>query len=145
MKFKDKFINHLLKSGNKKTCESTILKTFKNIQKLSNKSFKKIIQLAIINSTPIFRIITLRNKKNKKKQLNKKVPVFVFQNFERISWGLKYCLYFTKEFFSLKLYKKLGQEILLNAQNNKGDAEKMKIEFHKNAIVNKRFLKYFRW
>jgi ribosomal protein S7 len=143
IKIKNKFINHLLKHGKKKTYESIVLKSFKNIQKSSDKPLKKIIRLAIINSTPIFRIKTLRKKRRKK--IEKEVPAFVYTDFERISWGLKYCLYFTKNFFSLKLYKKLEQEILLNAQQNKGDAEKKKIEYHKQAVLNHRFLINYRW
>jgi len=69
-KIKIQLINHLLNSGNKKTSEKLLLKSFKNIQKTSKKSYKEILQLAVVNSLVIFRIVLLRSKKKKRK--NKK-------------------------------------------------------------------------
>ena len=66
-KIKSKLINHLLKNGNKKTCENMLLKSFKSIQKSSLKSYKKIVKTAIINSASIFRIVKLKQKKRKSK------------------------------------------------------------------------------
>ena len=65
--YKLKLINHLLNNGNKKTCESILLKSFKNIQKSSLKSHKKITKIAIIYSVSIFRMIKLKQKKEKRK------------------------------------------------------------------------------
>jgi len=85
-RLKNKILNHLLKNGNKKTCEVTLLKCFKTLQKTSNKCHKDIVQLAIINSTPVFRTAILRNKKVRKKNRKlKEVPKLITQNFERIS------------------------------------------------------------
>ena len=85
-KLKNKFLNFLLKNGNKKTCESVLLKCFKNLQKSSNKCYKRIFKLALINSTPVFRIIVLKNKKiRKKNRKSKEVPKLITKNFERIS------------------------------------------------------------
>lgn len=143
IKLKSKLINHLLKNGNKETCEITVLKSFKSIQKTSKKPFKTVVQLAVINSSPLFRLAVLK-KKRKKKEISKEIPKFVTQNFERISWGLKYVLFFAKKPFSLNLYNKLKQEFLVNAQN-KGNAVRIKTDFQKQAVKNKRVLLYFRW
>ena len=67
-KIKLKLINHLLKNGNKKTCEKILLKSLKNIQKNSLKSYKKVLKIAIINSASVFRITKLKQKKRKKKK-----------------------------------------------------------------------------
>ena len=144
-KLKNKFLNFLLKNGNKKTCESVLLKCFKNLQKSSNKCYKRIFKLALINSTPVFRIIVLKNKKiRKKNRKSKEVPKLITKNFERISWSMKYVLNFTKQPFPTRLRVKLGQEIILNAQN-KGSATK-KIPYHqKQSVSNKRLLLHFRW
>jgi len=85
-KLKTKFLNHLLRNGNKKTCEGVLLKCFKNLQKSSNKSHKKIFKLAVINSTPVFRLIVLKNKKTRKKnRKSKEIPKLITKNSERIS------------------------------------------------------------
>jgi len=144
IKLKNKFINHLLKNGNKKTCEKIVLKSFKNLQKKIKKPFKNVVQLSIINLTPIFRIITLKNKKNKKRIFLKEVPTFVTQEIERISWGIRYLLHFTKKKYFTKISKNLGKEIL-HILDDKGDSYKLKVDYHKKAVLKKRFLTYFRW
>jgi len=144
IKLREKFINHLLKNGNKKTCEKVLLKSFKELQKKTKKPFKTVVKLSIINLTPVFRIITLKNKKSKKQKFSKEVPMFVTKEMERISWGIKYLLYFTKSFYSLKTYKKLHHEIL-STVTGKGETAKTKIDYHKKAVFKKRFLSHFRW
>lgn len=142
---KIKFLNFLLQNGNKKTCEKILLKCFKNLQKSSDKCHKKIFKLALVNSTPIFRIIVLRNKKVRKKNRQlKKIPKLITKNFERISWSMKYMLNFTKQSFHTRSRVKLGQEIISNAQN-KGDAANNVPYYQKQAVLNKRFLLHFRW
>jgi len=144
-KLKTKFLNHLLRNGNKKTCENVLLKCFKNLQKSSNKCHKKILKLALINSTPVFRIIVLKNNKTRKKnRKSKEIPKLITKNFERISWSIKYILNFTKQSFPTRLRAKLGQEIILNAKN-KGNATKKVSHHQKQLILNKRFLLHFRW
>jgi len=144
-KLKTKFLNHLLKNGNKKTCEIILLKCFKNLQKSSNKCHKKVFQLALINSTPVFRIIVLKNKKiRKKNRKSKEIPKLITKDFERISWSMKYILNFTKQGFVTSSRVKLGQEIILSAQK-KGNAAKKVLNYQKQSILNKRFLLHFRW
>ena len=55
-KIKFKFINHLLISGKKETCESILLKSFKELQKKSIKSHNKIVKLAVKNSRSLIEI-----------------------------------------------------------------------------------------
>jgi ribosomal protein S7 len=142
-KIKSKLVNHLLKNGNKKTCESILLTSFKTLQKSSLKSYKKIIKIAVINSASIFRIVKLKQKKRKKKSV-KEIPTFIFNNFERISWSLKVILTYSKKQNANTFYKKLKQEIIINSKN-KGSTIDKRIESHKQILPKKRLLLYFRW
>ena len=142
-KIKLKLINHLLKNGNKKTCEKILLKSLKNIQKNSLKSYKKVLKIAIINSASVFRITKLKQKKRKKKSV-KEIPTFILNNFERISWSLKAILIYSKKQNANNFYKKLKQEIIINSKN-KGNAVDKKIDLHKQILPKKRLLLYFRW
>ena len=63
---KSKLLNHVMISGNKKTSEKILLKSFKKLQKDSQKQSKKILQLAIINATPIFKFYKYTRKKKRK-------------------------------------------------------------------------------
>jgi ribosomal protein S7 len=142
-KIKLKLISHLLKNGNKQTCENILLKSFKNIQKDSLKSPKKVIKIAITNSASIFRIVKLKQKKRKKKSV-KEIPTFILNNFERISWSLKVILESSKKQNANNFYKKLKQEIIINSKN-KGNSVDKKIDLHKQILPKKRLLLYFRW
>lgn len=144
IQLKEKFINHYLYNGNKKKCETILLKSFKSLQKTSKKPYKKVLKLSIINSSPIFRIVVLKKKKRKKQKFVKEVPTFVTNKFERISWGLKYILHFRKSLINSCFYSYLKNELLLSARNI-GEGNILKINFQKKAIEKKRLLSYFRW
>lgn len=145
-KIKNKLVNHLLKNGNKKTCETVLLKSFKNIQKFCKKPHQTLIKLAIIKSTSTFRLIKLKQKKRKIKKIkkSKEIPIFILSNHERISWSLKYILETTKKKTTNKFYKNLKQEIIFSSQNE-GDSTKIKTNLHKQIITKKRLFLYFRW
>nr|QYJ09257.1 ribosomal protein S7 [Pleurosigma sp. mgcode 4] len=142
-RLKCKLINHLLKNGNKKTCENILLKSLKNIQKTSLKPYKKVVKIAVINSASIFRIVKLKQKKRKKKSV-KEIPTFILNNFERISWSLKVILHYSKQQNANNFYKKLKQELIINSKN-KGNSVDKKNELHKQILPKKRLLLYFRW
>lgn len=144
-RIKIKLVSHLLKNGNKKTCENILLKSLKNIQKNSNKSYKKVIKTAIINSSSIFRIIKLKQKKRKSKNV-KEIPMFIFKNFERISWSIKIILLYSRKQSKNNFYKNLKQELIDNANNkNKENSIEKKVDTHKQILQKKRLFLYFRW
>ena len=60
---KNKLINHLVVNGKKNKSEKIVCKSFKTLQTISKKSSKKLIQLALISTTPIFKINTIIQKK----------------------------------------------------------------------------------
>jgi ribosomal protein S7 len=77
---KNKIIANIMNNGSKKTSESILFKSFKKLQKSSKKQSKKVFQLAIINSTPIFKLHKIENKKQrKKKSKSTRDPSFYFE------------------------------------------------------------------
>ena len=76
IELKNKIINHLILNGKKETGEKILLKSFKELQKSSKKQPKKLIKLALIFSTPIFKIYKITIKK-KKKKLKKFLPLLI--------------------------------------------------------------------
>lgn len=145
MKIKTKLINHLMLNGKKETGEKNLLKSIKELQKNSSKKSNKIFQLALIYSTPVFKLHRIKNKKRRKNQAGKfkEIPSFIKNKNARISLAIKFILFTTtkkKEAF----YKKFNKEILLNAKN-KGASIQMKNDLQKNVLTKKRYFLYYRW
>jgi ribosomal protein S7 len=143
---KSKIINHNIKNGNKRTCEKTLLKCLKYFQRTSFKNYKKIIQLAIVNTTPIF---LLKQIKELKKRRKKKVVIpFIPKKPLRISYSIKNIVLeaSNKKNFEQKKsnYKNLAQEILLSA-SKKSETVKKKNETQEQALKRKKQLARFRW
>ena len=93
IKLKNKIINHLISNGKKEISEKILLKSFKELQKHSVKKSAKILKLALIYSTPIFKLHKITNKKLKKR--NKKpreIPAFISNQNSRISLAIKLIL-----------------------------------------------------
>jgi ribosomal protein S7 len=68
---KKKIENHLMRNGEKKTSEKLLLQSLKELQKTSSKQTKNLIKLALTQTTPIFKLQKIENKKQRKK--NRKV------------------------------------------------------------------------
>ena len=138
---KNKIINHCMISGNKKTCEKMLLLSLKSFQKMLYISHKKVLQLAIINTTPTFLVKQIIRKRRKKKKVEKQIP-FLPANSVRISFGIKSILLQTLGKNS-KLYVNFIKEILLSSKN-KGEAVKKKKKIQNQAVENKKTGR-FRW
>ena len=78
LEIKNKFVNHLIINGKKNKSEKVISKTIKALQTISKKSSKKLIQLALVSSTPIFKLNTITQKKRKKKNKNLELYLHLF-------------------------------------------------------------------
>jgi len=139
---KDKIINHLIINGKKETSEKILKESVKKIQKESKKQLKKIMQLAIINSTPIFKVHKISNKRQKKKKI-KEIPAFISKTKSRISLAIKLILLTIKK-KSIKIAIKIKQELLQNYLNE-GSAIQNKNELQKKVLLNKRYFNYYRW
>lgn len=141
---KTKIINVIMISGRKTTAEKVLLCFAKKLQKSSNKHFKKLVQLSIINSTPIFKLNEQIVKKGKRKAI-KNCSSFIIADAPRALASLKsikYVVIKSKNFN--QFYTKLADEVLL-ASNLKGDSVYKKTEMQKRILLNKRYLSKFYW
>ena len=131
-------------NGNKKTSEKILLKSFKKLQKDSQKQSKKILQLAIINSTPIFRLHTFKIKKKRKKKI-KEIPAFISNKFNRTSLAIKLILSKTLENKQLNYFcNKFKKEILLTSQQKSSTIES-KNNLQKQILLKRRLFSFYRW
>ena len=142
-KLKKKLLNHILESGRKQISEKILTKSFKSIQKSQKKSHGEIVRLAILNSTPMFRVIQLKNKRRKKKSV-KEIPAFLSNYAYRTSWGLKYLIKTSTLKTSNVFSNQLKHEILSNAASE-GTAVTFKNELQSKALPKKKYFRHYRW
>jgi len=141
---KTKIVNMIMVSGKKKTGEKILLKFAKKLQKSNNKPFKKIIQLAIINSTSSFKLNEQVVKKGKRKAV-RSTPSFITTDSLRVMASLKTIKHtVVKNKNSARFYEALANEVLL-AASLKGQSVDKKTELQKQVLANKRYLSKFRW
>ena len=144
-KSKNKILNFFIKNGDKKNCENILLKTLKLIQKSNKQKHTELIKLAILNVTPIFRVIKLKKSKTKRRvNTIKELPAFLSDNNFRTSFSLKLLINKTKTKKSSYFGDQLKSEILLNTVAN-GDVVKLKHGLQDQAIEKKKFFKHYRW
>lgn len=143
-KLKTKIVNTLMRSGKKKTGEKILLKFTKLLQKSSNKNFRNLVQLAIINSTPTFKLNEQIVKKGKRKAV-RSTPSFITTDSLRIMTSLKFIrTAVAKNKNSGFFYESLANEILASS-TLKSQAVDKKNELQKQILINKRYLSKFRW
>jgi len=141
---KTKIVNMIMVSGKKNTGEKILLKFAKKLQKSNNKHFKKIIQLAIINSTSSFKLNEQVVKKGKRKAV-RSTPSFIATDSLRVMASLKTIKRtVVKNKNSARFYEALANEVLL-ASSLKGQSVDKKTELQKQVLANKRYLSKFRW
>ena len=140
-----KLINHLIVSGKKNKSEQIISKSLKVLQTTSKKSSKKLLQLALVFNTPLFKINAITQKKRKKKkQKTKIIPAFISNKINRISFSIKFILETLKKKKGSPVYKDLSKELFLSSQNKSSSIE-VKKETQKQAFLNRHLFKYYRW
>jgi small subunit ribosomal protein S7 len=141
---KKKLSNRLLINGKKKIAENIILKTFKYLQKESTKETKKVFQLAIINTSPTFKIHKIKIKK-KKKQKFREIPAFISAADSRSSLAIKFLFKdSTKKPYKKIFDKQLAKEII-TAAKLQGNSINSKNELQKQVLDKRHFFKYYRW
>jgi ribosomal protein S7 len=98
----------------------------------------------LVLSTPVFKVHTIKNKKQRKKNRKiKKIPYFIVNNSSRISLAVKFIMKSINNKFK-PLYKKLQNEILLTSQQ-KGDSINFKKELQKQVLTNKKYFNFYKW
>ena len=141
---KNKIINILMKNGKKRTGEKILLKSAKLLQKSTSKSFQNLVQLVIINTTPVFKLNEQAVKKGKRKA-QKVIPSFIVKNSLRIMTALKFLKdSVAKDKTNVGFHKSLVKEIL-TASSLKGQSIEQKNKLQIQALLNKRHLSKFRW
>jgi ribosomal protein S7 len=139
-----KLVNTLMNSGNKRTGEKILMKSLKLLQKLTAKKHINLIQLAVINATPTFKVNQQLLKKGKRKS-KKDIPTFITNDSLRTMLSLKFIkAASSKSQSSAYFYENLTQEILASSTLKSQSVEK-KNELQKRTLINKRYLSKFRW
>ena len=127
-----------------KTGEKILLKSAKRLQKSSNKNFKHLLQLGIINSTPTFKLNEQIVKKGKRKAV-RITPSFIVNDSLRIMTSLKFIkMSVSKNKKPVQFYESLSDEILASGIL-KSQAVDKKNDLQKQILLNKRYLSKFRW
>lgn len=142
-KIKKKLLKHIMKNGKKPISEKILTKSLKSIQKSQNKSHNEILKLTILNTTPMFRIIKLKNKRRRKKSI-KEIPAFLSDYSFRTSWGLKHLTKILTLKTSNVFSNQLKHEILASAKNE-GSAITFKTELQNKTLEKKKYFRNYRW
>lgn len=141
---KNQIVNILMKNGKKATGEKILLKFSKSLQKSTKKNFQNILQLAVINCTPAFKLNEQTMKKGKRKS-KEIIPSFIIKDSLRIMTALKFIKTVSqKNKSSGSFYRSLSGEIL-DASFFKGQSTEQKTKLLNQILLNKRYLAKFRW
>lgn len=135
-----KIINQLLLSGKSTVSEKIWLKSIKLFDKSFIKDYKKLLNQALVNVTPLLKIKQL---KQKKKRLQIKEFPFITNKKNRISSALKFFLNKTKNKKEVKMYKILVTE-LLTIVNNSSKYNTKRRDLYEYAYLKKKYY-YYRW
>ena len=142
---KNKIINHLQINGKKYKGEKILIQTVKELQKSTVKPSRKLIKLALVVSSPIFKIHEITQKKRKKKkQKTRIIPAFIYNKSSRISFSIKYIIKTAEKNNISLFFFKLKEEFLLTAQY-KSDSIEKKQDLQKRLLTYKHLFKYYRW
>lgn len=142
LKIKNKIINHITIKGKKIKSEKILLKSIKNLQKHLKKNTKKIIQISLILSNPIFKLYKTTKKKNKNKK-DKIISMFINKPNARTSLAIKTILNNAKENNKLFFYNKLS-DVIIEIYKHKENSLHIKKETQKKILINKHLFKYYR-
>ena len=141
---KEKIVNTLMISGKKTTGEKILLKFAKKLQKSSKKNFKNLVQSAIINVTPAFKVNEQVVKKGKRKAV-KSTFSFITNDSLRVMNSLKLIKNsISRNKRSSSFYESFVNEIVAASKLDSFSVDR-KNELQKQALINKRYLSKFRW
>jgi ribosomal protein S7 len=128
----------------KHTGEKILLKFSKSLQKSTQKNFQNILQLAIVNLTPAFKL-NEQTMKNRKKTSKKIILSFIMKDSLRVMTALKFIKNTAqKDKSSNSFFKRLSEETL-GASLMKGLSIEQKTKLQNQILLNKRYLAKFRW
>lgn len=135
-----KVINQLLIDGKSTVSEKIWLRSLKLFYKSFVKNYKKAVNRAIINITPLLLVKQLKQKR-KRTQL-KEFP-YIVSNKSRISLALKFFLVKTSNKKETKMCEKLITELVAVASKSGVNIAKKK-SLYEYAFLKKKYF-YYRW
>jgi ribosomal protein S7 len=141
----NKITNHIMHKGGKIQGEKLLLRSVKELNKFSTKQVKKLFQLSITQSSPVFKLHTsIKKKKKKKKSKVRETPSFIPNSQNRTSLAIKHILFSTNKQTINKFSQKLKKE-LVEILTQKNQLNNNKIDIQKRIILQKKYLRYYRW
>lgn len=141
---KNKITNSLMFNGRKETCEKIIKSSLKQIQRKTEKNYKKILQLFIINLTPMLKFNKLSKKRGKKKKVLF-TPFLISNNELRINFGLKLLKTTLLKNKKNNTVNNLTHEIINFYLFDKSETIEKKTDLQKKILSQKRYFYKFRW
>jgi small subunit ribosomal protein S7 len=140
-KFQDrlvtKFVNDLMRKGNKSIAERVCYGAFGLIEERAKEDPLKTFKKALDNVKPVLEV-----KSRRVGGATYQVPVEVRQD-RRVALGMRWIITYAKSRGEKTAMEKLAGEIM-DAANNRGNAVKKREDTHKMAEANKAFAHY-RW
>ena len=136
---KNEIFNRTTINGNKFKSEKLILKSLKKTQKKNHKkNFKDLFKIAVINSSPVFFIKTVKRKRKKSVEFP-----FMLSKKLRVSYGLKFIIHYSNTFKDSSFYKRFNLELLNSCQKISKSFKKKEV-IYKDSFLKKKFSNY-RW
>ncbi len=140
-KFQDrlvaKFINNLMRKGNKSIAEGVTYGAFGLVEERAKEEPLKVFKRALDNVKPVLEV-----KSRRVGGATYQVPVEVRQD-RRVALAMRWLIGYSKDRGEKTMMEKLAGEIM-DAANNRGNAVKKKEDTHKMAEANKAF-SHYRW
>jgi small subunit ribosomal protein S7 len=133
-----RFINNLMKNGEKTKAQKIFYKAMEVIQNKTGENPLKIFQTALKNVAPVLEVWPRRIG-----GATFMVPRQV-RSERRFSKAVKWIIESARNKKGKAMYEKLAEELILASQQE-GDAYKKKIEMHKLAETNKAFAHFGWW
>jgi len=139
---KTKFVNLLLKNGNKNRIELLLLKTIKEVQKSTSKQFNCLIKLSVIQNYTVLMLKNPKSQKFKRKNLKKIMIPFVLKKHNRILTSLNTIILLAKKKSKKSFFLSLKTELLNSFEIKTKDV--IKEELYRLTFLKKNFAHY-RW
>lgn len=134
------FLNQFMVSGKKHKSEIELLKCFKSLQRSQQKKCsKELFKLSLKNSSPFFRLKSIKNKTRKNVM---EIPYLLNEKL-RLFYGIKNLLSSVNSLKKMSFYKRLNEELIMSS-NLKGKSIKNKKKLHESAFLQRKYARY-RW
>jgi len=132
-----KFINQVMRGGQKETARKIVYKAFEEIQNKTKKDPLEVFKEALVNASPLVEV-----KPKRVGGATYQVPTLV-QGERRETLAIRWILQAARSKKKKPMNERLAGEII-EAAENKGLAVKKKEDTHKMAEANRAFA-HFRW